>query len=137
MHRRTLHRAFRKAIIFLIQGPLTPWWGFPLGTILGLIVFLVCRGSSATIPSWLPWIALAAAMLHLFWIFTRKAQYEYYRSIAQRTGREQKCLSCSYPFDGISPDRCPECGTIQAEFINRARQIAVEYPAPQRKDDTQ
>lgn len=113
-----------------------PWWGFPLGLILGLIAFVVCRGSSL-IPSWMAWIALAAALLHLFWIFTRKAHYEYYRSIAQRTGREQKCLSCGYPFDGISPDRCPECGTVQAEFIDRARRIAVEYPAPPRKDETQ
>lgn len=135
MHRRTIHRTFRRFILFFLQGPLMPWWGFPLGLILGLIVFLMCHGSSV-IPSWTAWIGLALAVMHLFWIFTRKAQYEYYRSIALRTGRERKCLSCAYPFDGISPDRCSECGLVQAEFIDRARRIAVEYPAPLRKDET-
>ena len=137
MNRRTIHRAFRRFILFLLQGPLMPWWGFPLGVTLGLIIYFSGRGSHFAPLSWLAWIGLAVAMIHLFWIFTRKAQYEYFRSIARRTGRERKCLSCAYPFDGISPDRCPECGTIQAAFIERARRIAVEYPAPSQKDDTQ
>ncbi len=136
MHRRTIHRAFRQSVIFLIQGPLMPWWGFPLGLIVGLITFMLWNDARNGALFGFAMLGLASALLNTLWILTRRWQYLYYQSVA-RMILYTKCPGCAYPFDGISPDRCPECGTIQAEFIDRARRIAVEYPAPSRKNDTQ